>query len=669
MKRPWQVWVLYALCLAVVVPAMAWLSHKAIQLDEQRAQSYYNTELARREAQLQERISSALWRIDWMLTPLIAQEAARPYFVYQPFYEDYTQVQLGKGEKQTKLVAKSVPSPLLSERNDDFVKLHFQVDAMNQFVCPKCPDEDEKQKALVCGLKPAEYDDSCLIFEDVKKFCDYNEIFVRCSPEAVPAMAPDENPNVQFNYGGDPLEIGENNVVNYEINNPWIQQQLLNDPQQLDDQKQKYQSQSAQQANLNVKPQTGNNRALQQREWNNERGNQELVARDQATKNYMESELNKSFSKWSDNRSEMSVREGIMRPLWIDDKLILARQVDFGSKKAIQCCWLDWEKIRSELLKEIRGILPHAKLEPLYEDSEVQVGRVLATLPIEIVAGFDNLPAAAIVADPIESRGWFSGIRLSLLLAWTGLLLGAIAAGVLLQGVIKLSERRATFVSAVTHELRTPLTTFRMYAEMLAEKMLPSDEKRQEYANTLRVEADRLSHLVENVLQFARLERGCRGGHRETLSFDKLIGRMEKRFADRAKEAGMSFRHEVEKELAQKTISTEPAAVEHVLFNLVDNACKYACDTEDKRVEMTCRSVGDHIEIAVRDYGPGIDSKQAAKLFQAFCKSDQDAANSAPGVGLGLALSKKLSRDLRGELRVDTTVDEGARFVLSIPLK
>ena len=90
--------------------------------------------------------------------------------------------------------------------------------------------------------------------------------------------------------------------------------------------------------------------------------------------------------------------------------------------------------------------------------------------------------------------------------------------------MVALSERRGAFVSAVTHELRTPLTTFRMYAEMLAEGMVPSPEARQKYLETLRREADRLAHLVENVLQYARLERGRPGGRRENVTAGVAAG-------------------------------------------------------------------------------------------------------------------------------------------------
>ena len=107
----------------------------------------------------------------------------------------------------------------------------------------------------------------------------------------------------------------------------------------------------------------------------------------------------------------------------------------------------------------------------------------------------------------------------------------------LLAGVVALSERRAAFVSSVTHELRTPLTTFRMYADMLARGMVPDAERRQQYLETLRTEAERLTHLVENVLSYARLERG-RGGAAARARDGRPTGRTPPGPTDRARQAG-----------------------------------------------------------------------------------------------------------------------------------
>ena len=112
----------------------------------------------------------------------------------------------------------------------------------------------------------------------------------------------------------------------------------------------------------------------------------------------------------------------------------------------------------------------------------------------------------------------------------------------------------------------------------------------------------------------------------------------------------------------------DPSAVEQVLFNLVDNACKYAADAQDKSLRLTVSKKSPsarQIEIRLVDRGPGVAPAAQRRLFQAFRKSAQDAAHSAPGVGLGLALCRRLARELGGDLRYEPTAD-GACFVLSL---
>jgi signal transduction histidine kinase len=260
----------------------------------------------------------------------------------------------------------------------------------------------------------------------------------------------------------------------------------------------------------------------------------------------------------------------------------------------------------------------------------------------------------------------WSPIRVSLAAAWLGLLVGAVATAATLQGIITLSERRGAFVSAVTHELRTPLTTFRMYAEMLADGMVPDAEQRQRYLNTLRIEADRLSHLVENVLQYARLERGRPGKRREPTTIGALLAHCQSRLADRASQAEMKLIVEVSDEETETTLLTDSAAVEQILFNLVDNACKYAAAASDKRLHLSVATEPGRVQIVVRDHGPGISGAGRKRLFQPFSKSVHEAANSAPGVGLGLALSRRLAADLGGKLELQSPADGGAAFVLTL---
>jgi signal transduction histidine kinase len=122
-----------------------------------------------------------------------------------------------------------------------------------------------------------------------------------------------------------------------------------------------------------------------------------------------------------------------------------------------------------------------------------------------------------------------------------------------------------------------------------------------------------------------------------------------------------------EKGLTNLQILTDAGALERILFNLVDNACKYARSAADKRIHIEAVPERQRVRIRVRDHGPGIDSKDIAKLFQPFHKSARDAANSAPGVGLGLSLCRRLAQSIGGELSLEQNSDTGAVFSLLLP--
>jgi signal transduction histidine kinase len=283
---------------------------------------------------------------------------------------------------------------------------------------------------------------------------------------------------------------------------------------------------------------------------------------------------------------------------------------------------------------------------------------MLAALPVRLVPGLTLQ----------EPPAGLSPLVVSLAVAWACVLVAVAAVLVLLNGALSLSERRAAFVSAVTHELRTPLTTLRMYSEMLARGMLPTEEKRQRYLQTLHAEADRLGHLVDNVLAYSRLERGRDEARARDLALGELLGRVEERLERHTSEAGLTWVSSVGQAERETRIRTDPTAIEQILFNLVDNACKYAAQASDRRVHLEALRSRSRLHLRVRDHGPGIPRVEARRLFRAFSKSSRDAANTAPGVGLGLALSRRLARRLGGDLRLESGSEGGASFVLALPV-
>jgi signal transduction histidine kinase len=311
------------------------------------------------------------------------------------------------------------------------------------------------------------------------------------------------------------------------------------------------------------------------------------------------------------------------------------------------------------LSKLVQDLLPQADLEPLPKTQTGEQTRLLASIPVRLVPG----------PVPGETPEGWSVIHISLVIAWIGVLLATFAVGMVLRQTIELNERRGAFVSAVTHELRTPLTTFRMYTEMLDEGMVAEEEKRKRYLATLHSEAERLNHLVENVLAYAQLENS-RGGAAgiETVSLGELKNRIAPRLSERAARSGLEMIFQVDDPAGAASVKADISAVERILYNLVDNAGKYAVKTQTPRLLLSAEVKKDRALLSVRDYGSGIPRDMHKRLFAPFSKSASEAANSAPGIGLGLAISRRLARQMHGDLFLDHAVSDGACFVLTLPL-
>jgi signal transduction histidine kinase len=344
-----------------------------------------------------------------------------------------------------------------------------------------------------------------------------------------------------------------------------------------------------------------------------------------------------------------------MHPIWIDDALLLARRTTIDGEEYVQGCQLDWPALRTELLASITDLLPAATLIPAAGVPTEEERRV-AAVPLTLVPG----PPTA------TTRNGSSPLRWSMLVAWGGVGLAALAVSVALASVLALSERRRVFVSAVTHELRTPLTTFRMYTDMLANGMVLSEAKRKEYVGRLQREAERLAHLVENVLFYARVETGRASASVQPLVLGPFLERQVEALRERAHRAGLRVDYDAGPARTELTVQVDASAIEQILTNLVDNACKYAAD--GKLVRLRVLRSGNHVAIRVEDLGHGLSRRDRRRLFRPFSKSDRDAAQSAPGVGLGLALSRRLARAMGGDLRFDVGYDQGAAFAILLPL-
>jgi signal transduction histidine kinase len=227
------------------------------------------------------------------------------------------------------------------------------------------------------------------------------------------------------------------------------------------------------------------------------------------------------------------------------------------------------------------------------------------------------------------------------------------------------AERRSNFVAAVTHELKTPLTSIRMYAEMLRDGMVESEAKRDEYYSTITAESERLSRLIDNVLEFSRLEQGTRELNLVVGSVAPVLEEAARLLEPHAREIGFRLRVEIEPSLPPVRFDRD--ALTQVVFNLVDNALKYARDAGDREVVLHAGASGDGVVISVRDRGPGVPPRHLSKIFDPFYRGENELTRRSRGTGIGLALVKGLSEQMGGVVDGGNAPDGG--FEVSLRLR
>ncbi|MDD4891222.1 MAG: HAMP domain-containing sensor histidine kinase [Phycisphaerae bacterium] len=641
MSRTWRVGLVFVASLLGMLAIMGWVSLTVLRLDRAQAS-------AQAAAEREEAVRLALWRMDAATVPLIAQESSRPYFVYSSLYP----IERAYSRMFNDLAAGDVlvPSPLLAGP-PPLVLVHFQLDPAGRMTSPQV------HSLFVEGMPtsaPTTLPSSIPVPPEAcrQQLADLARIVRRDSLLAGLPVVPAAPPGERVTVGGPVQDISVPNA------NPAAQQQQDNNFQQGQQWSQiaprskgvsQRGSDEFQARNFTMNAYNGGNSL----------NPSQLALTDNATnvKGQRLPNLGQQQTQARQGPNAAEVLEGPMKPLWAGDALLLARRVSINNKTYVQGCRLDWPAMKAQLLDTVSDLFPAADLAaaPDAGDQPSQPERMMAALPVRLVPG-----ELALKSSPPASP-----LRLSLAVAWACVLMGAAAVGALLFGTLRLSQRRGDFVSAVTHELRTPLTTFRLYTEMLVDGHIP-EAKRSQYLGTLRTESERLSHLVENVLSYAGLEAGSSAVRATAVGVGELLERVSPALRDRAEQVGMTFLAEAGADCAGASVVVDPAAVEHILFNLVDNACKYAASAEDRRIHLEAARRDGGIVLRVRDHGPGVDPKDAARLFQPFSKSARRAAESAPGVGLGLSLSRRLARRFGGELELESTGPAGACFALTL---
>ncbi|MBO7059628.1 MAG: HAMP domain-containing histidine kinase [Fibrobacter sp.] len=212
----------------------------------------------------------------------------------------------------------------------------------------------------------------------------------------------------------------------------------------------------------------------------------------------------------------------------------------------------------------------------------------------------------------------------------------------LTQSQLALASKRQDFVSAVSHELKTPLTAIRMYAELLQNSWVANEEKRQKYYNQIASETERLTRLIQNVLNLSKLD-----GNRWNVQLrrDRPKGVLDDFVATYSKNVekqGFELTVSSDTDVKDITLMMDRDAIMQILMNLVDNSLKFSKNADYKMINIELRLKDTDLYLAVRDYGPGIPQAEMTKVFQEFYRVENEMTRQTSGTGIGLSMVKKL---------------------------
>jgi signal transduction histidine kinase len=230
---------------------------------------------------------------------------------------------------------------------------------------------------------------------------------------------------------------------------------------------------------------------------------------------------------------------------------------------------------------------------------------------------------------------------------------------------LRYAEQRSNFVAAVSHELKTPLTAIRMYGEMLRDGLVPGEEKRAEYYRTITAESERLSRLIDNVLEFARGERGEAPLALRTGSLASEVATLCDALRPHAAESGFTLELLAAPDVP--AVSFDRDAVAQILVNLVDNALKYARGAGRRVVQVTCAGEAGGVVLRVRDFGPGLPARDLGRVFELFQRGESELTRATRGSGLGLALVRSLARRMRARVSARNAEGGGFEVVVIFP--
>jgi signal transduction histidine kinase len=366
---------------------------------------------------------------------------------------------------------------------------------------------------------------------------------------------------------------------------------------------------------------------------------------------------------------------GGRRSVIVADQLFLITVVKtFRGQPCLVAVSRDPEGLRRRVLEPALGPLEGTTLvavldhrgHPVYGQDTVRSGdrivdvEVAQSLPSWRLALYR--PPGTSPRDAVRRQVTIFTAAFALLLAVVGA--GLVATYRLVRGETEMARLKADFVANVSHDLKTPLSLIRMFGETLEMGRVADDAKRREYYGIITRESERLSRLIDNVLDFSRIEGGRRRYDPRPTAVEPLVRETLDAFAHPLREGGFGLDVRIAPDLPDVPLDAE--AVSQALGNLVDNAIKYSETRKALRVEAAVRN--GHLALAVQDEGIGIPLEEQTRIFEKFYRVGRSDTQGRRGSGVGLALVRHVAEAHGGRVTVESRPGAGSRFTLWFPL-
>ena len=359
-----------------------------------------------------------------------------------------------------------------------------------------------------------------------------------------------------------------------------------------------------------------------------------------------------------------------------DNKVVLFRRIVIDNRVYRQGVVIFAKEFLSHLAESYFEKQPMAKFTRLYlsifdqgkDKTIIQAGAGAQNPKFSLSRTFPrpfSFLTAKSALDEMASSDARNTLTIMMTIMGMVILIGFFAIYQSARSIVAMSERRSGFVASVTHELKTPLTNIRMYVEMLEQGIATTPEREQDYFKILGSESTRLSRLINNVLEFSKLEKKNRQLDLFAGTFEDIIEEVTGIMREKLKQEGFSFT------VAKKDVSPfmyDRDVMVQVLINLIENSIKFGKKESEKTISLFLEPEGSEMKVSLADTGPGIPRKALKKVFDDFYRVDNELTRSTGGTGIGLALVSKFIKAMGGRVMAKNNTGPGCTITFFLPL-